>query len=145
MTSSSPPHDSAVIHRRAFLLAALAAPIALSVPSPAAAIEDGEIYAYAVIEGGEHYLRVVRRVSHERRVSTAWLLRQQIPGPQGEIVGYNRCACLLRRMEFDGLVGPIEADNRRQVLIAPIGRPLAADPPRGAIAMASPFGILHRL
>ena len=134
MTSSSPPHDSAVIHRRAFLLVALAAPIALSVPSPADAVEDGE-----------HYLRVVRRVSHERRVSTAWLLRQQIPGPQGEIVGYNRCACLLERMEFDGLVGPIEADNRRPVLIAPIGRPLAADPPRGAIAMASPFGILHRL
>ena len=133
-----------MIHRRAFLLATLAAPIALSLPSPADAIEDGEIYAYAVIEGGEHHLRVVRRVSHERRVSTAWLLRQQIPGPQGEIVGYDRCACLLERMEFDGFVGPIEADNRRPVLIELLGPPPPPDPPRTPIGVASPYGVFRQ-
>jgi len=149
MSSSPPSRDSTPIERRALLLAALAVPAALTLPAaPAVAGDDrGDFVScvYAPVEGDELYFSVVRVVSHRRRVSTSWIQRAVQFDLAGNPLGYNLCASMLERMERDGIVGPIEPDNRRQVLIAPIGPPPAADPPRGAIAMASPFGILHRL
>ena len=145
-TSPLPSADSTVIQRRALLAAALAAPVALSLPALAADRDDPADFdsrAYAGSEDDDLYLLAVRYVSHQRRVSNAWLLRQQLGRFLGGTVGYNRCASMLERMERDGIVGPIEVDNRRPVLIEAIGPPPAPDPPRAPIAIASPYGLFR--
>lgn len=63
------------------------------------------------------YDLAVALVGRERRVSTAGLFRAINGRVEGVRVGYNLCALLLARMELDGIVGRIDSENRRAVLI----------------------------
>ncbi len=49
----------------------------------------------------------------ERRASTTWL-QQRFETPAGERVGYNRCALYLAPIVLDGIVGGVDAENRRR-------------------------------
>jgi S-DNA-T family DNA segregation ATPase FtsK/SpoIIIE len=62
------------------------------------------------------YARAVAVVIRARRTSTTGLQRHLCVG-DGEVIGYNRCAWLLARMEYDGIVGRIDSENRRDVLL----------------------------
>jgi DNA segregation ATPase FtsK/SpoIIIE-like protein len=126
ISSSLLSQHSTLIQRRALLLTTLAAPVALSASVLAADrddLDDFDSCSYAVIEDDALYPLAVYSVSHQRRASTTWLLRQQLGRFCGGIVGYNLCASMLEGMEQEGIVGPVEADNRRPVLIEPLGPP----------------------
>ena len=62
------------------------------------------------------YARAVAVAIRERRTSTTGLLRRLCAG-DGKLIGYNRCAWFLARMEYDGIVGRIDSENRRDVLL----------------------------
>jgi S-DNA-T family DNA segregation ATPase FtsK/SpoIIIE len=61
------------------------------------------------------YTLAVALVLRERRTSTTRLQRH-FQTPDGECVGYNRCAFYLARMELEGIVGRVDTENRRDVL-----------------------------
>jgi DNA segregation ATPase FtsK/SpoIIIE-like protein len=62
------------------------------------------------------YTQAVAAVIRERQTSTTGLQRHLCAG-DGELIGYNRCAWFRARMEHDGIVGRVDNENRRDVLI----------------------------
>lgn len=60
------------------------------------------------------YDQAVALVLQERETSTSALQRTMYG--HGIVLGYNRCALFMARMEHDGIVGRINSKNRRAVL-----------------------------
>lgn len=79
-------------------------------------IEDTDATASA---GGSSesdlYDRAVAIVLRDRKASTSYLQRRLS-------IGYNRAADLIERMERDGLISPLNAVNKREILAADEGR-----------------------
>jgi DNA segregation ATPase FtsK/SpoIIIE, S-DNA-T family len=59
---------------------------------------------------GDLYERAVAIVSRDRKASTSYLQRRLL-------VGYNRAADLMERMEREGVVSPADGRSQRQVLV----------------------------
>ena len=58
-------------------------------------------------------LRLTRRIVTESR-------RASISGIQRRLkIGYNRAARMVEQMEAEGMVGPLESNGNRQVLLPP--------------------------
>lgn len=87
------------------LFAAAAAPrpiVTLTVvtPTPAPAGDDEALYAKAV-----------EIVTRDRKASTSYVQRRLQ-------LGYNKAACLIERMEREGVVGPPDHAGKREILKA---------------------------
>ena len=84
-------------------------------PIPGFPAEDGEGGAVADPEADELYDEAVRIVTTERKPSISYVQRRLK-------IGYNRAARLLEAMENAGLVGPLQSNGAREVLVpAPPG------------------------
>lgn len=61
------------------------------------------------------YDRAIALVIRDRITSTTRLQRRLYAA--GETVGYSRCAWFMARMEFEGIVGRVNDERRREVLL----------------------------
>jgi S-DNA-T family DNA segregation ATPase FtsK/SpoIIIE len=84
-------------------------------PIPGFPAEEGEGGAIADPEADELYDEAVKIVTTERKPSISYVQRRLK-------IGYNRAARLLEAMENAGLVGPLQSNGAREVLVpAPPG------------------------
>ena len=67
--------------------------------------------AQDVLDEDDLYDRAVALVRADQKASTSYLQRRLS-------IGYNRAADLIERMEHDGLVGPANANGKRELLSA---------------------------
>ena len=79
-------------------------------PIPGFPAEEGEGGAPADPEADELYDEAVRIVTTERKPSISYVQRRLK-------IGYNRAARLLEAMENAGLVGPLQSNGAREVLV----------------------------
>jgi DNA segregation ATPase FtsK/SpoIIIE, S-DNA-T family len=79
-------------------------------PIPGFPAEEGEGGAPADPESDELYDEAVRIVTTERKPSISYVQRRLK-------IGYNRAARLLEAMENAGLVGPLQSNGAREVLV----------------------------
>src|SRR5712671_6197032 len=79
-------------------------------PIPGFPAEEGEGGAAADPEGDALYDEAVRIVTTERKPSISYVQRRLK-------IGYNRAARLLEAMENAGLVGPLQSNGAREVLV----------------------------
>jgi S-DNA-T family DNA segregation ATPase FtsK/SpoIIIE len=79
-------------------------------PIPGFPAEEGEGGAAADPEADELYDEAVRIVTTERKPSISYVQRRLK-------IGYNRAARLLEAMENAGLVGPLQSNGAREVLV----------------------------
>jgi S-DNA-T family DNA segregation ATPase FtsK/SpoIIIE len=78
--------------------------------------EDGEdsYDAYGGESGDELYDKAIAIVANERKVSTSYIQRRLM-------IGYNRAARLIERMEEDGMISKPNHQGKREILL-PEGR-----------------------